>query len=73
MSNLRRYDEIPKGHRCECSDPGCPVHKGISRCDLRAAVILHRADMEDISGTAFCDECADDAGDSGLFWIKEGD
>jgi hypothetical protein len=30
---------------CECSDPGCPVHFGISACDKEGADILYRIDM----------------------------
>jgi hypothetical protein len=52
---------------CECSDPGCRAHKGHSECDNRATSIGFRHDMEDETGTLFCDECAQDAGESGLF------
>jgi hypothetical protein len=52
---------------CQCSDPGCPVHAGKSSCTHRAITALVRVDMEDITGTAFCRACADDAFESGLF------
>lgn len=62
------YSAIPGDkNKCECSDPGCPVHMGKSNCIKYAYVILYRVDMEDNSGTAMCEECADDAMMSGLF------
>lgn len=53
---------------CECSDPGCPVHKGES-CDNKVTESdrLYRIDMQDFTGILFCEECAIDAFDSGLF------
>jgi hypothetical protein len=51
--------------RCECSDPGCPACGG--RCAKRAKTNLIRVDMADEKGTLFCDTCASDALDSGLF------
>jgi hypothetical protein len=53
--------------RCQCSDRGCPVHPGISLCIRPASTTLFRIDMEDQTGTAFCDACAEDAMNSGLF------
>ena len=56
--------------RCECYDPGCPhVDKG--GCSNNADYLLYRVDMNDESGTAMCDICADDASDSGLFRMVE--
>lgn len=52
-------------HKCECSDPGCPACKG--KCTHNAKSCLVRVDMEDETGTLFCDKCAADAMDSGLF------
>lgn len=52
---------------CECSDPGCPAHRGIDWCSQPMTQILFRIDMEDETGTAFCDACASDAYDSGCF------
>lgn len=52
---------------CDCADPGCPVHLGSSDCPHTASTILYRVDMEDYSGTPFCEECAVDAMDSGVF------
>lgn len=51
--------------KCECSDPGCPVCKG--KCDKRATHALVRVDMEDLTGTLFCEPCGADAFESGLF------
>jgi hypothetical protein len=50
---------------CECADGGCPACHG--DCEREATVTLHRVDMEDRTGTLFCDECAEDAMSSGLF------
>jgi hypothetical protein len=52
---------------CECSDSGCAVHKGESACNNTATVTLYRIDMVDSTGTLFCEDCAADALDSGLF------
>lgn len=61
---------------CECSDPGCPVHPGKDSCPvlhtLTTFTVLHRSDMEDETGTLFCDACAEDAYDSGLFYSRKG-
>ena len=55
--------------RCECQDPGCPFHVGESRCDLRATMTVTRFDYEP-EGCSFrmCDECAEDAIGSGVFY-----
>lgn len=53
--------------KCECSDPGCPMHTGHSDCHMKAKILLLRVDMEDKTGTAMCHECAEDAMDSGVF------
>lgn len=69
--------------RCQCSDPGCvhAVQPGQSllrrsltsetrksiRCSEIATHRLFRVDMEDLTGTAFCDACGDDAWETGLF------
>ena len=55
---------------CECSDPGCPVHKGSSHCPNKSTGKVYRSDMEDRSGTAMCRGCASDALDSGVFYTK---
>ena len=51
--------------RCQCADPGCPACNG--SCKRGQSVILYRVDMEDTSGTGFCEACAADAHESGLF------
>lgn len=51
--------------RCECTDPGCPVCKG--KCRRDAEMTLYRCDMDDETGTDFCEACASDALESGLF------
>lgn len=50
---------------CADTDPECP-HCG-GRCTNEASVILRRIDMEDLTGTPFCDPCAEDALASGVF------
>lgn len=52
---------------CECSDPGCPAHPGVTHCERRAIWKLYRIDMEDRSGAAMCAVCANDALESGVF------
>lgn len=59
--------QLGVGGKCECGDHGCPVHKSHSRCPNRASTILYRSDMDDQTGTAMCDKCADDAMESGVF------
>lgn len=59
--------------RCECSDPNCPMHNNLmgelgADCSNAAGVLLFRCDMEDYTGTLFCNACADDARESGLFY-----
>lgn len=59
---------------CECSDPGCPECRG--KCPKKARICLVRIDMEDKTGTLFCNPCGQDALESGLFredigaWIR---
>ena len=55
--------------RCECADPGCPVHAGASACPRPtvSGAILYRVDMADRDGTRMCGACAADAFASGLF------
>lgn len=52
---------------CECADPGCNVHTGLSHCEGRGTATLRRIDMEDYSGTHMCQACADDALESGVY------
>lgn len=50
---------------CECADSKCPVCQG--KCKNAEAHILYRIDMEDYGGTAFCEDCCEDALQSGVF------
>lgn len=59
--------------RCQCCDPGCPVHQGSGRCTAPATTVLFRVDMEDVTGTPMCDECAADGLESGLFTMNQED
>ena len=52
--------------KCECCDPLCPVDHS-SDCRHTATTILYRIDMQDETGAALCEDCADDAFASGLF------
>ncbi len=56
---------------CECSDPGCPVHKGKETCERPAVLTVYRVDMEDETGTDMCTDCAADALESGVFATRE--
>jgi len=67
------YAAILGDCKCECSDPGCKAHKGSDDCRAKALNILYRVDMYDETGTAMCDDCADDAFSSGLFTTCEDD
>ena len=51
---------------CGCVDPACPVHTN-EACPMPATGILYRVDMDDTTGTNMCDDCAEDALDSGVF------
>jgi hypothetical protein len=57
---------------CECIDKGCPAHRGTICTAKGATTILRRIDMHDVTGTAFCESCAIDAMESGLFTELEG-
>ncbi len=53
---------------CECADPGCNECGGL--CENAPSRRLYRIDMDDETGTAFCQACAADADDCGLFSDK---
>lgn len=53
--------------KCECSDPGCPIHKNKSKCDNNARYCMMHVDMDDETGTLMCMSCGEDASDCGLF------
>ena len=67
LSQKTRTAIDAQANTCECADPQCPAHKGTSKCANKANTVLYRVDMEDASGTLMCDDCADDATQSGLF------
>lgn len=61
----RTHDNTTK---CECSDPGCTC-KG--KCTKPATQKLARTDMTPgVYDILFCDDCTEDALDSGLFDVK---
>jgi hypothetical protein len=62
----RTFSGVPGDSQCECADAGCLAHEGLG-CHELATTILYRVDMDDLSGTAFCEACAEDAMESGLF------
>jgi hypothetical protein len=54
--------------QCECSDPGCPEHKGSETCRNRPTTIVKRIDMGTPAAKFhMCEGCASDALDSGVF------
>lgn len=57
--------------KCECVDRGCKVHAGEFCITTGKTVVLYRIDMVDILGTDFCEPCAEDALESGLFTDKD--
>lgn len=52
---------------CQCADSGCPVHTGVPHCAHASLTTVYRVDMDDKTGTAMCEECANDAMASGVF------
>lgn len=66
---MKTYDGVLGSgkNKCECADPGCDAHTSKEDCREYASTILYRIDMEDNSGTAFCEACAADAIGSGVF------
>lgn len=57
--------------RCECTDAKCPSRHD-TYCYKDATTIVYRLDMDDETGTAMCDHCAEDALNSGVFSTGEG-
>lgn len=55
-------------HECECHDVGCTC---AGQCHTHAVTTLFRIDMDDWTGTRFCQDCADDAAESGCFVSAE--
>lgn len=64
----RRYRLVTQPGQCECTDPGCPCE---GECKRDSSMTLFRIDMEDENGTAFCESCAEDALDSGVFSTRD--
>ena len=64
---LRTFANVLGDSKCECCDSLCPAHDGQNECSQVGSTMLYRVDMEDNSGTIFCDDCANDATMSGLF------
>lgn len=54
-----------EGITCECSDPACPHCSG--KCKDQATMTLWRVDMEDRTGSDFCQACGEDCMDAGVF------
>jgi len=55
--------------QCECCDERCPHPvAGDSQCLRQASCILYRSDLRAHSGSAFCESCAEDALDSGMYY-----
>lgn len=69
-SPLRRPGVRRHANPCECTDPGCPKHKGKSECPSAGRRLVFRSDMEDVSGTLMCPKCAEDAMSSGVFYTR---
>lgn len=71
FAGKQTYSGVLGDDRCGCFDPGCahPSESGrhTNQCTRKASTTLWRVDMNDQDGTRFCDECADDAMESGLF------
>jgi hypothetical protein len=51
---------------CGCHDQNCEASH-LGQCDNEGTERLYRVDMYDNEGTLFCEDCADDAVDSGIF------
>jgi hypothetical protein len=59
-----------KSPQCECSDLGCKAEHGDKQCNKRGLRRVSRYDYEtDGDHFRFCDVCAEDACDSGVFSI----
>jgi hypothetical protein len=59
MPNVPKWD-------CECADPMCPAHPSLNSCAHPSTRRLFRVDMMN-ARIRFCDGCADDALESGVF------
>ena len=70
MKGLDNYlTREPRSHDvrgCECSDPLCEAHRGAA-CASAGEWLLYRIDMQDETGTLFCEDCASCADSCGLY------
>lgn len=66
---MQSYSAVPGDDRCECMDTGDlhPTKSGETQCTRKAGITLWRVDTQDVNGTRLCEECANDAMDSGFF------
>lgn len=59
----RKYGPI--SGLCECADTSCQCS---GQCTNEGTIVLYRVDTEDdVIGVRFCNTCADDALESGIF------
>lgn len=59
-----------KTNTCECADHACSAHTG-KDCTAQATQTLTRVDFAGTPRVAFCDACASDAMESGVFGTDE--
>jgi hypothetical protein len=57
---------------CGCSDSGCPTGHGSHDCGDKASQWLVRVDDAEQTALPFCDDCASDAYESGIFASADG-
>lgn len=62
--NMRDID-LTEIDQCQCADPQCPYCAG--RCTRDYELTIYRIDMEDHTGTRMCEQCSEDAMQSGVF------
>jgi len=55
------------GDLCECADTACHSNPHDVEAQILATSILFRVDMDDEYGVEFCNHCANDALESGVF------
>ena len=66
-----RENEMKQYDACECVDVGCHAHQGIHHCEINGTAFLYRVDMEDSTGTLFCEACMADALEVGFYSLGE--
>ena len=63
VQNMKRI--LPQ---CECNDPGCKGHEGVSECMAKGRIKVTRYDYETQGDhLLMCRACAEDALNSGIF------